>query len=168
MSHSRAAATDRHCLVPPLHQGHWYFPLSIAIMDVALAIGAARLCREWAALQAAVPAPRIIEVDDGILNYALGMPTPSGFLFAIDAKGYQAYREGRFLAEAAKRGYQPIGSLYYLRNASAAEPTPERIPDTLRARLFNATEWDLDRFDFAPAYKDDATGTVFIRFTPKR
>lgn len=47
-------------------------------------------------------------------------PPPSDFLFAIDAKGYKAYREGRYLAEASARGYQLIGSLYYLRNASAA------------------------------------------------
>jgi hypothetical protein len=203
--------------VPLLHQGHWYFPLSIAIVNVALAVAAVQLCRKWAgrtpasgrlgvpiataataaslvlfihgrlddsinahfydlvrsgprvaaALQAAVPAPRIVEADDGILNYALGLPTLSGFLFAIDPAGYKAYREGRFLAEASARGYQLIGSLYYLRNASAAELTPERIPDMLRARLFNATEWDLDKFDFALAYRDENTGAVFIRFTPK-
>jgi hypothetical protein len=49
-----------------------------------------------------------------------------------------------------------------------ADLTPETIPDMLRKRLFNATRWDLDGFDFALAYRDAASGAVFIRFTPKR
>jgi hypothetical protein len=204
--------------VPLIHRGHWYYPLSITIVNIAAALAVARLCAAWAGrmptitslaaplaamataaclvlytqgrldggnnarfyalfrngpriaamLRSTVPSPRIVEADDGIVNYALGLPTLSGFLFAIDPAGYRAYAEGRFLTEAAKRGYQLIGTLYYLRNASAAELTPERIPDTLRERLFNATDWDLDEFDFALAYRDAATGAVFIRFTPKR
>jgi hypothetical protein len=213
-----AKGTYNFLFVPLLHQGHWYYALSVAIVNVAFAILVARLCAELAdrrplvgqlvptaaaaltvaallifahsrtdaagsarhanlfwngprvatALRAIVPQPRIVEADDGIVNYALGLPTMSGFLFAIDPAAYDAYRDGRFLTEASARGYQLIGSLYYLRNVPAADLTPEKIPQALREHLFNATNWDLDRFDFALAYKDDVSGAVFIRFTPKR
>jgi hypothetical protein len=120
------------------------------------------------ALRATDPMPRIVEADDGIVNYALGLPTMSGFLFAIDPAGYAAFKEGRFLTEAYRRGYRLIGSLYYLRTMSPDDLTPERIPETLSENLFDAASWDLDRFDFALAYRDAETGAVFIRFTPKR
>jgi hypothetical protein len=204
--------------VPLLHQGHWYYALSVSIVNMAFAILVAQLCAALAdrrplvgqlvppaaaaltvaallifahsrtdaagstrhadlfrngprvatALRAITPQPRIVEADDGIVNYALGLPTMSGFLFAIDPAAYDASRDGRFLAEASARGYQLIGSLYYLRNVPAADLTPEKIPQALREHLFNATDWDLDRFDFALTYKDEASGAVFIRFTPKK
>ena len=118
-------------------------------------------------LKKAAPAPRIVEADDGIVNFAIGLPTMSGFLFAIDPAGYTAFKKGTFLTEAHRRGYQLIGSLYYLRSATPDELTPARIPDTLREKLFEADRWDLDRFDFALAYRDPESGAVFIRFTPK-
>ncbi len=204
--------------VPLIHQGHWYYPLSITIVNIAAALIVTRLCAAWAgrgpaivrlaaplaaaatalslilytqsrlgagdnarlyalftngpriaaALRARVPSPRVVEADDGIINYALGLPTLSGFLFSIDPAGYKAYAEGAFLTEATRRGYQLIGSVSYLRNATPAELTPDRIPGTLRERLFNGTDWNLDKFDFSLAYRDEATGAVFIRFTPKR
>jgi hypothetical protein len=204
--------------VPLIHQGHWYYPLSIAVVNVAGAVLLARLVTHWAGrkpalgrlalpvaglataaflaaftlgradaggeakflelfrngpriaatLERLVPQPRIVEADDGIIGYALGLPTMSGFLFATDPAAYRAYAEGRLLDEASRRGYQLIGSLYYLRNVPTADLTPEKIPDILRERLFNATRWDLDGFEFALAYRDAASGAVFIRFTPKR
>lgn len=201
--------------VPLIHQGHWYYPLSIATVNIAAAVALARFCAAWAGhrpvigtfalpvaavatvlaafahgrsdaatgsyvelfrngpriaatLQALVPEPRIVEADDGIVNYALGLPTMSGFLFAIDPAAYKAYGNGRFLDEAAARGYRLIGSLYYLRNVPEADLTPEKIPGMLRERLFNATRWGLERFDFKLAYRDEGTGAVFIQFTPKR
>ena len=203
--------------VPLLHQGHWYYALSVAIVNVAFAVLVARLCAKLAdrtpfvgtlappaalaltamailifthsrtdaagsasyielfrngprvalALRSIVPQPRIVEADDGIVNYALGLPTMSGFLFAIDPTAYDAFHDGRFLGEASARGYQFIGSLYYLRNVPPGDLTPERIPSILRKGLFYATNWDLERFDFALAYRDEASGAVFIRFTPK-
>lgn len=204
--------------VPLLHQGHWYYPLSITIINLALAMLAVRTWKKRAERNAwmthlgfsatiaigllglvlftyekrvpdtehkyhalfergpairtrltdSLGSPRIVEADDGIVNYAVGLPTMSGFLFAIDPEGYAAYRRGDFLTEASRRGYQLIGSLYYLRSAKSEDLTPRRIPETLRQSLFDATEWDLDRFDFALEYRDEETGAVFIRFTPKR
>lgn len=202
--------------VPLIHQGHWYYPLSIATVNIAAAVVLARFCAAWAerrpavgrfrlpavalvtaafavafahglsgaaagndaelfrsgprvaaTLRTLVPEPRIVEADDGIVNYALGLPTMSGFMFAIDPAAYKAYGEGRFLAEASARGYQLIGSLYYLRNVPAADLTPEKIPGILRERLFNATRWGLEKFDFKLACRDERTGAVFIQFTPK-
>jgi hypothetical protein len=204
--------------VPLLHQGNWYYPLSITIINLAAAMLAVRAWTAWTArhlrlrrigipvtmavgllglvlftyerrapdsenryhalfergpaikarLIDSLGSPRIIEADDGIVNYAVGLPTMSGFLFAIDPDGYAAYRRGDFLSEASRRGYQLIGSLYYLRSATPDDLTPQRIPATLREKLFNGTDWDLDRFDFALEYRDDETGAVFIRFTPKQ
>jgi len=203
--------------VPLLHQGHWYYSLSITIINIAAAVLAVNAWRRWTArgpgrvrlgtvagattvaslllftqgglsisagdkyfdffrrgpaiaeaLEASLAAPRIVEADDGIVNYALGLPTMSGFLFAIDTAGYEAFKRGDFLAEASRRGYQLIGSLHYFRSAKPEELTPGRIPDMLREKLFNATSWDLDRFDFSLEYRDPKTGAVFIRFTPKR
>jgi len=204
--------------VPLLHQGHWYYPLSITIVNLAAAMLTVRAWKGWsvrhvrlqrlgfpaiaaatliglvlfayekrapdsgnkyrnmfergpairAQLTGRVDNPRIIEIDDGIVNYAVGLPTMSGFLFAIDPLGYEAFRRGDFLTEASRRGYQLIGTLHYLRTATPEDLTPKRIPATLREKLFNGTDWDLDRFDFAVEYRDEATGAVFIRFTPKR
>ncbi len=204
--------------VPLIHQGNWYFVLSITIINLAGAVALLRGLRHVLArrvalnkallptigaitaaslalfihdrqttaeadryiamfkhgpaitekLKSTVQEPRILEADDGILNFALGVPTKSAFKFAIDPKAYTAFREGRFLSEAARRGYQLIGSLYYLRSATPEDLTPETIPDTLRENLYSATDWDLDDFDFELVLQDEATGAVFIRFTPKR
>lgn len=119
------------------------------------------------ALSARINNPRIIEADDGILSYSLGLPAISGFMFAIDREGYRSFRKGRFLSEAWARGYQLIGSLYYLRSFGPGDLTPEKIPRVLRRSLFFAKQWDIDDFDFSLAYRDPATGATFIRFEPK-
>ena len=42
-----------------------------------------------------------------------------------------------------------------------------QVVATLHENLFNATDWDLDRFDFTLEFRVEATGAVFVRFTPK-
>ena len=203
--------------VPLIHQGPWYYALSITIINVAAAAAIVTWWRDRAdrrpvfrragvpllalialgsatgfmaqqrgdspadryhalfqrgdavaeKLRETVAAPRIVEADDGIVNYALGLPTMSGFLFAIDPEAFEAYKRGDFLTDASRRGYQLIGSLFYLRNAGPEDLMPDTIAETLRIRTFNGASWDLDRFDFRLEYRDAETGAVFIRFTPK-
>lgn len=204
--------------VPLIHQGQWYYALSITIINiaaaavivtwwrdradrhatmrragvplVALAIGCTvagfvmqqrgespadryhalfqRGDAVAARLRETVADPRIVEADDGIVNYALGLPSMSGFLFAIDPAAFDAHERGDFLTEASRRGYRLIGSLFYFRNARPEDLTPDTIAETIRSRTFNGTSWDLDRFDFRLEYRDPETGAVFIRFTPKK
>jgi hypothetical protein len=58
--------------------------------------------------------PRLIEVDDGIVGFATGFHTLSGFGFAADRELHEALREGRLLSLARERGYDRIASLLYL------------------------------------------------------
>lgn len=126
-----------------------------------------------AALKSRYETPRVIEIDDGIVNYVLDIPALSGFRFAIDRKAYLAFKNGRFLTEASRRGYQLIGSLHYFQAKHIAQlttseaTTRETILEFLTHFEFS-TQKDLDAFDFSLAYVDPTSGAVFFEFTPKR
>jgi len=207
-------STYNYLFVPLINQGHWYYAVSITIINMICAVMLARLLEKWRqrgtvvakviipavaatalasmiaffhtpgpvtiyhelfkrgpaiakSLAKHVPNPKIIEADDGIVSYSVGLPAISGFMFAIDRKAYAAFKHDRFLSEAWSRGYNLIGSLYYLRRVDPDNLTPEKIPGILPKRLFSAAHWDIDKFEFSLAYRDKKTGATFIRFEPK-
>lgn len=58
--------------------------------------------------------PRVVEMDDGIVGFATGFHTLSGFGFAADPELLAAIRAGRLLPLARGRGFDRIASLVYL------------------------------------------------------
>ncbi len=67
-------------------------------------------------IQAASLAPsKIVEYDDGIISYVAGWPALSGFGFAIDSDGLEAFRNATLLDLAYERGYRHFASVGYFK-----------------------------------------------------
>lgn len=112
------------------------------------------------------PDVKIVEYEDGIINYSLGMPTIHGIGFVVDQVGFQAKKAGRMLSYAHSRGFNTIGSLVYVRvpneNMSSAE-----IESVLRRSPYFKGE-NLEDFKFRVLYIHTGTGATFIEFEPKK
>jgi hypothetical protein len=111
------------------------------------------------------PDVKIVEYEDGIINYSLGMPTIHGIGFVVDKAGFEARKAGRMLGYAYSRGFNTIGSLVYVRlpneNMSSAE-----IESSLRRSPYFRGE-DLENFAFRVLFIHRGTGATFIEFQPK-
>ena len=57
-----------------------------------------------AAIRAAEPEPRVLDLGDGMLNFTFGFPVRRGFVFAGDAQSVGALRNGRLFADADADG----------------------------------------------------------------
>jgi hypothetical protein len=117
------------------------------------------------ALSQKVERPRIIEFDDGILNYSLSTPTLSGFGLASDPASARALRAKRLLLYASSSGYNVIASANYPMNVAEGMSS-----DQLRENLhhwFLITESDLADFDYKVVYIDPITHAFFVEFSPK-
>jgi hypothetical protein len=203
--------------VPLMRQGHWYFSLSILIVDVVMILAIVRMVREksgyyrldskgfallpvalawiaatslvWrtlsptyqntpnietlaagpairSALTARLGTFRIIEFDDGIINYALSSPSLSGFGLAADAGTVSALRRGELISYAFQLGYNVIGSVNYS-PISNEHLTSDQLREKLRRWEFLRRENDLDRFKFSVAYIDPTTHASFIKFSQR-
>lgn len=103
-----------------------------------------------------------LSFDDGIVAYSLASPTMNGIGLTLDLPALQAKREGRLLDLAYERGFRLIVSINYPIAADLA-------PGNLRQRLAaypNLRDEDLSRWRFRIAYRDPASGAVFVRFDP--
>jgi len=56
--------------------------------------------------------PKVIEIDDGIVGYALDTPAHSSFL-ALDPRGFAARRQGHLLELMLARGFDRVASATY-------------------------------------------------------
>jgi hypothetical protein len=112
------------------------------------------------------PDVKIVEYEDGIINYSLGMPTIHGIGFVVDQDGLRAKKAGRMLRYAHSRGFNTIGSLVYVRvpneNMSSAE-----IESVLRRSPYFRGE-NLGDFQFRVLFIHGPTGATFIEFEPKK
>lgn len=94
-------------------------------------------------------AVKLIEMDDGIIGYATGYHTLSGFGFTLDKHAAEAAKDGRLLDLAYQRGYRYLSTLYYpwLRGLTHSSTSGE-----IRARLImfypHLREAELHRFDY--------------------
>ncbi len=111
------------------------------------------------------PDIRIVEYEDGIINYSLGMPTIHGIGFVVDQAGFEADKAGRMLSYAHSRGFNTIGSLVYVRVPSESMSSAE-IESVLRRSPYFRGQ-DLEDFKFKVLFIHSGTGATFIEFKPK-
>lgn len=57
--------------------------------------------------------PPLIEFDDGIVAYSLGVPSVSGFGYVLDAEAQRAKRARRLFDVAYHRGFRAVSTFYY-------------------------------------------------------
>jgi hypothetical protein len=179
------------------HQGNWYFPLSIIIMNIVavnwlhdlisflasyrdravffaarVAIAALMICgglsfldsmtnlvngecyafwrdrhRIAASLAELAPGEKIVELDDGIVNFSLQSPTFSGLGYTIHKEAVEPYRRGSMGSYLWENGYSILVSVHY------------------GLRLIGWS--DRDKFQFVKIYSHPS-GAVFWRFTPHK
>ena len=82
------------------------------------------------------PAPRVVEMEDGILSFALGLPALSGTGLSLDAEASKARDEHRFLQLAWDRGYRALAITPRYLDFDHVESgmTPERAQTVLLGR----------------------------------
>jgi hypothetical protein len=110
---------------------------------------------------------KIIEFGDGLVNFALNIPTMHGFVFAADPQALHALQSSTLLELALKRGFDVITSFNYL-------PWDPSISssDAIRARMLNSpldarVKAELDKFDFELIYVYEPSKSPFIKFRIK-
>jgi len=92
--------------------------------------------------------PRFVEVDDGIVNYALDVPAMSSGL-ALDPEGFDARRANHLYALAYERGFNCVSSLVY---ASGAPPAGARSAEAAQRYAADLLREDLSAYEFNFAY----------------
>jgi hypothetical protein len=118
------------------------------------------------ALLSEYPDTKLIEYDDGIINFSLGLPTLHGLGFVLDAKGMRALRSNELLFYGYSRGFNTICSLAYIR-APKGDLSSDEIKILLRRSHSLRNEY-LDAFEFKIIFIDKTTGATFIRLEQKQ
>ena len=115
------------------------------------------------------PNNRIIEIDDGIVNFTLKkIPTMHGFMFAADLEALRAFQANALLTLAFKRGFNVIGSFAYMPWDSSINSS-DAIRGYLRNSLLDARlKAELDKFDFQLIYVYGPTKSPFIKLLAKK
>lgn len=91
--------------------------------------------------------PRIVEFDDGIVNYSLDIPAMSNRL-AIDPEGLDALHGGQLYSLAYERGFNCLSSLAYFPHRLRGNSSPEAAQDLAKTMYLE----DLSAFSFEVAY----------------
>ena len=60
-----------------------------------------------------VQVPKLVEFDDGIIAYSLGVPSVSGFGYVLDAEAQRAKRARQLFDVAYHRGFRAVSTFYY-------------------------------------------------------
>ncbi len=111
--------------------------------------------------------PKIIEMDDGIVTYALGFRALSGFGLCMDKEAFKAKNSGKLFDLAYKRGYRYIASLNYFKNPDNIPNTLNNYKDFVSIPFFALEKQDLDFWQFQSIYSNNLTGFVLIKFEKK-
>ncbi|NLI79710.1 MAG: hypothetical protein GX442_25110 [Candidatus Riflebacteria bacterium] len=118
-----------------------------------------------AGLTAAVPGSGVLEFDDGIFSFSLGVPVLHGFCFAGDRDLFAARGRGELFKLAWERGFRVFATLAYL-----TRPLPSTLDQaTLDAICRNEFQRSGERsgpWRFTVAWRDPVTQVTFIRFDP--
>lgn len=100
--------------------------------------------------------PKLIGYDDGIIAFALGYPTMSGFGFMLDQEAFVELEKGNLVELAFERGFDRITSLSYKNFSQTGSGDPEII-------------WFLpvDKFEFSVEYASPDQFFGIIRIDKK-
>lgn len=111
-------------------------------------------------------AERFIEMNDGILAYATGLPALSGQALVLDPEAEAALSQHRFFDLAVKRHYTLLmaAGMYVtlIDNAIASHGTPAQTG------LFKIAPQELNQYALQPIDADPVTGTKLYRITPRK
>jgi hypothetical protein len=75
--------------------------------------------------------PKLLEIDDGVVGYALDTPATS-FMLALDPEGFRAFKQGRLLDLAVARGFDRVASAMYRPNGTQPSDLAYWVGATLR------------------------------------
>jgi len=112
--------------------------------------------------------PRLLELDDGIIAYATGLPTMSGTGLVLDEEAAQAREAGRLLELAHQRGHNRLVSSVYLNcpDPGLREGLPRAIAACVqRSGFFTAEE--VDRFLWSVDYRGADLRFAVYGFEPR-
>ncbi len=116
-----------------------------------------------ASLSARCPGCGILSFDDGIVGYALPVPTMNGIGLALDVDARSAKGRGKLLPLAYARGHRLLVSVSY---PIATDLSPENLRERL-AEYRHLQGEDLARWNFAIVFRDPESGATFVRFEPR-
>jgi hypothetical protein len=79
--------------------------------------------------------PLLLEHDDGVVGYCLGVPAMSGAGLTLDREGYEALQSGHFFQLAVKRGYTGLTTFYYRAHDLDSTSSPEKVRQWTRSLM---------------------------------
>jgi hypothetical protein len=104
--------------------------------------------------------PQLVEYDDGIVAFATGLPSMSGFGFTDDVGAARARRAGRLLELARERGFDRLASLAYA-------PAIDADRDRAAVRMAEAC-LGVEDAGFEVEYRSPYTRLVVVSLDPAR
>jgi hypothetical protein len=108
----------------------------------------------------------LLEFADGIIGYALTMPTMGGIGFTLDKEAVQAKVRGGLLDLAYRRGFRAFASLAYFTLPPADDKDPAKVQRAAES-FFLLNGQGPERWDFRVVYRDPGSRAVFVAFAPK-
>jgi hypothetical protein len=111
-------------------------------------------------------APRILEMDDGVVGFLLGFPTTCAMGFGLDVEAWPAFRDGRLLQVAWDRGDRYVASLQYLFEARGAWDPNDRAVLHRSACDHPATWNGCDGWEFRHVLTDPGSQLIVLEFSP--
>ena len=72
--------------------------------------------------------PKMLEIDDGVVGYALDTPTASWHL-ALDPEGFQARKEGHLIEVLLSRGFDRVATSTYFVAKKKSEISDARLTE---------------------------------------
>ncbi|MEO6046800.1 MAG: hypothetical protein ABIQ57_04950 [Candidatus Kapaibacterium sp.] len=105
----------------------------------------------------------LLEFDDGILSYSLGIPTLNGLGLTADRDAFLASTRGRLLDTAARRGFHTMASLVYFPYSDSETSSSDRIRDILKHWIPTFRQ-KIDGWNYSISCRDTLLHISFIDF----
>jgi hypothetical protein len=116
-----------------------------------------------AALARGCPGCGLLSFDDGIIAWALPVPTMNGLGLMMDREAWDARAEGRLLELAHARGHRVLATLNYPFNLNVQGGD---LGAALGSYPYLAGQ-DLSAWHFSLLHRDAPSRTTFLRFEPR-
>jgi len=117
-------------------------------------------------LKRVIPGEGLLSFDDGIICYALGQPVMSGLGYCLDKEAFQAFRKGRLLDIAYRRGFNNLTSYYYLQ-LPEKPPISGRLLKRKLASCFFLSGQKLENWRFSIAWRPEKATWAIVKFEPE-
>ncbi len=108
----------------------------------------------------------LLEFADGIMGYALSIPTLGGIGLTLDKEAIEAKEHGGLLDLAYRRGFRAFSSLTYFTLPSADDNDSLTVQHAAET-FFLLGGQGPERWKFRVIYRDPESQAVFVAFSPK-